>query len=113
FTHSPSVFCFAKSSSYIMLRIMCRGSLSSFVQLFIFEFSTWLFRQSATQRSFSVGFFQPSANRAAEQVTEVLAGQQHLLFSFIMIFVDEHEEDKIFHIEKSKCLGSDNHKSKH
>ncbi|MBQ2989648.1 MAG: hypothetical protein IJD59_11145, partial [Clostridia bacterium] len=39
---------YALSLSLLLRKIQLppRGSLSSFVQLFIFEFSTWLFRQS-------------------------------------------------------------------
>ena len=46
----PQSFASQNPAPYIMLRIMCRGSLSGFVQLFIFEFSTWLFRRSDSLR---------------------------------------------------------------
>ncbi|MBQ2988996.1 MAG: hypothetical protein IJD59_07830, partial [Clostridia bacterium] len=45
---NPKFLNHALSLSLLLRKIQLppRGSLSGFVQLFIFEFSTWLFRQS-------------------------------------------------------------------
>ncbi|MBQ2987871.1 MAG: hypothetical protein IJD59_02070, partial [Clostridia bacterium] len=48
---NPKFLNHALSLSLLLRKIQLppRGSLSSFVQLFIFEFSTWLFRQSESK----------------------------------------------------------------
>ncbi|MBR6743913.1 MAG: hypothetical protein IKM00_01665 [Clostridia bacterium] len=62
---------YALSLSLLLRKIQLppRGSLSSFVQLFIFEFSTWIFRQSEPNGASPLGFFnrQPIAPPSKSQ----------------------------------------------
>ena len=53
---NPKFLNHALSLSLLLRKIQLppRGSLAIFVQLFIFEFSTWLFRQSEMREHFGV-----------------------------------------------------------